>query len=131
MATKKTSAMKKGILLSIGKLNNKAKLLPYIKKAITNTDFIFYSTDKTHKYLKDHNIKTSLVYKISQKKNPNIISLLQEKKLTFLINIPTQENKISDELTDGRMIRKAAIEKGIIPITDIEVAMLVLETLKK
>ncbi len=117
---------KKHILLSIGKLENKKFLLPFIKNLSKNPRVIIYTTVKTHKFLKDHKISSSLVYKISQKeKSPNISDLLERKVFDTIINIPTRD-KGRQEITDGQMIRKAAVDAGLTPVTDIEVATIVM-----
>lgn len=118
---------KKHVLLSIGKSENKKYLLPHIKKAAKSPRVIFYTTENTHKFLKKNKISSSLVFKISQEnKSPNISDLLERRVFDTIINIPTREANGKRELTDGQMIRKAAIDAGLTPITDIEVATVVM-----
>lgn len=118
---------KKHILLSIGKADNKKELLPYIKKVVQSRRVILYATEKTHQFLKENKISSSLVYKISEEnKSPNIADLLERKVFDIIINIPTRTTKGYQELTDGQMIRQAAIQAGLAPITDTEVAVMVL-----
>ncbi|SRR5258708_165107 len=132
MVKKKPSINKKYILLSIGTLKNKSLLLPYIQKASENKKLIFYATEKTHRYLKDHAAPTTLVYKISQKnKTPNIAELLEQKVFDIIINIPTTREKDSKEMTDGRLIRKRSIELDINLVTDIDVASMILDKVAK
>lgn len=113
-------ASKKAILLSIGRTENKRKLLPFIKQ-IYNKNTTLYATEKTHKFLEENEIATALVYKISQEGKPNLIDLLNKNIFDVIINIPTRDGTI--ELTDGKLIRKAAIESGALLITDMEVAV--------
>lgn len=114
---------KKKILLSIGKISNKQKLLPVIKR-INNEKHEIYATEKTYRFIKRNGIKNRLVYKISQNnKNPNLGDLLEKKFFNVIINIPTRSGKIRNgEYSDGRIIRKAALKTGTVLITDIEVA---------
>lgn len=126
------TADKKYILLSIGKINSKRFLAPYIKKLAKKSNFILYATEKTHKFLKKHGVSTSLIYKISQiGQNPNIVNLLSRRVFDIIINIPTRK-KISEssrEFTDGKLIRKGAIEMGVNLVTDVEVAAMILKRL--
>jgi asparaginyl-tRNA synthetase len=126
------TSQKKYILLSIGKLENKKVLLQSIKQ-FTGKNVIFYATEKTHLFLKENGVSTSLVYKISEIGNtPNIADLLQRHVFDMIINIPTRKKfKESKEFTDGKLIRKTAISMGIQLITDVEVAVMVLGNLKK
>lgn len=123
---------KKYILLSIGQLKNKKLLAPFIKKIAQKPNFILYATEKTHQFLKKQGIITSLVYKISQiGRSPNIADLLGRCVFDIIINIPTRKkiNKSSREFTDGKLIRKGAIETGVYLVTDPEVAIVVLKRL--
>lgn len=122
---------KKSILLSIGRITNKKKLLPYIKK-ISQADYLLCATKKTHQFLKKNGIMTTLVYKISEiGKNPNLYDLLKEGLFDLIINIPTKRNGKTKEFTDGQKIRQMAIERGITLITDPELAIFVLSKLAK
>jgi len=125
------SSNKKYILLSIGKPQDKQFLLPFIKKLSARKNFIFYATQKTHQFLKKNGIISSLVYKISQfGQEPNIVTLLNRRIFDIIVNIPTRSViKEGKEFTDGKLIRKGAIQTGIHLITDVEVAMMVLESL--
>ncbi len=123
---------KKHVLLSIGKIDDKKMLFTDIKLASDNKNVIFYATENTHAFLQKHGIITSLVHKISDStKAPNIADLLQRKIFDVIINIPTHPKTGGTELTDGYLIRKGAIEQGLAPITDLEVASMVLENLAK
>lgn len=121
---------KKHILLSIGKLENKKTLLPSLKNLSKGRRVILYATEKTHKFLKQNSISSSQVFKISQlKKSPNIADLLERKVFDIIINIPSRDDNEYTETTDGQMIRQAAIQAGLSPITDTEVAEMVMNKL--
>lgn len=123
---------KKHILLSIGKTEDKKLLLAHISKTSQNQNIIFYATEKTHQFLKKHGILSSLVYKISQKdKKPNISDLLERKVFNVVINIPTRKGGSATEMTDGQQIRKGAVDIGLTPVTDTEIAALVLHKLSE
>jgi asparaginyl-tRNA synthetase len=128
------TSKKRHILLTIGRIEDKKRLLPYIKKIAKHEEFILYATENTHLFLAKHGIKTSLVYKISEiGKNPNIADLLTRKIFDLIINIPRRKNNRLNkkEFTDGRLIRKAAISTGVYLVTDLEVATEVLTNLAK
>ncbi|MCG2692340.1 hypothetical protein L6272_05980 [Microgenomates group bacterium] len=116
---------KKQLLLTIGKLTDKKKLLPFIKKL--NKNFTLYATQKTHEFLKVRGVKTARVYKISEiGQKPNISDLLEHRIFDLVINIPMGKRA---EVTDGKLIRLASAEAGVSLITDIKMAKLVLENL--
>lgn len=125
------SSPKRHILLSVGRLENKKILLPYIRRLVKKDNAVIYATEKTHLFLKKYKIPSALVYKISQVgRKPNIVDLLSQKVFDLIINVPTRKKiKKGKEFTDGQLIRKAAVSLGINLITDCEVAALVLENL--
>jgi asparaginyl-tRNA synthetase len=123
----------KYILLSIGREKNKGLLLNSMKRLSKNRDFVLYATENTHNFLAKHKILSLKVYKISELgQSPNIADLLSRKIFDLIINIPTKE-KISkiNEFTDGKLIRKTAVNMGISLVTNVEVASFVLENLSK
>ncbi len=128
------TAHKRHILLAVGKAKDKKYLLPYIKKlAESKAETVIYATKNTYALMKKNGVRTSLVYKISETdKMPNIGDLLRRKVFDLIINIPTREKTSgAGEFTDGKLIRKGAVEAGISLITDPEVAAMVMENLGK
>jgi asparaginyl-tRNA synthetase len=125
------TAPKKHILLTIGKIENKRFLLPYIKKLADSENAVLYATEKTHLFLKENKILNSMVYKISDVGEvPNIADLLMRKVFDLIINIPMREKiKEGKEFTDGKLIRKTAVSMGTSLVTDLEVAAMVLDNL--
>jgi argininosuccinate synthase len=109
----------KTVLVSIGKRNNKIKLLPSIKR-LYDMNYKLYATYKTHKFLKTHGIETILVNKISQPNlKPNLGELLDANRFDLIINIPTDKQVIQ---TDGKVIRQKAVEHNVPLITTVAVA---------
>lgn len=123
------SANQKALLLTIGREENKQKLLPVVKK-LKGSPYLLFATEHTYNFLKQNGVGSTLVYKISQKeKKPNLRTLLNENLFDIIINIPTRENGVSKELTDGARIRQMAIDSGTTLITDMEVAAILLQKL--
>ena len=121
VALETAKKVEKNVLLSIGKVSNKRKLLPKIKELSQVKGFKFYATGKTCQLLKDNQIAAIRVYKISQpRKKPNIKNLLKQNRFDLIINIPTKRGK-KTEVTDGKIIRQSAIEHNISLITDVSV----------
>lgn len=109
----------KTALLSIGKRNNKIKLLPSIKK-LYDMKYKLYATYKTHKFLASHKIESILVNKISQPQlKPNLGELLDANRFDLIINIPMERDVTQ---TDGKIIRTKAVEHNVKLITSVPVA---------
>lgn len=115
----------KTCLFSIGKITDKKRLLP-VGKMLSRLKYKIYATKKTHFFLKENGIASLLVYKIQEKGKPNLIDLLNQNRFDLIINIPTGKI-LKKETTDGKIIRRKAIETGTTLVTESEVA----ETLVK
>jgi len=119
---------KKNILVTIGPEIDKLDLVENIR-SLTNMGFKILATEGTHQMLKDHKIKSQLVHKIQSEKTPNIDDYLSNKKVDLVINIP--RNYSPEEVTDGYLIRRRAIDANIPLITNKQIAKLLIETLEK
>jgi asparaginyl-tRNA synthetase len=116
---------KKQILLSVGQMRNKKFLLPSIEKLSKDPKFVLHATEKTYKFLNSKGVRVSLVHKITEVgKMPNIADLLARRVFDLIVNIPTKQKLgKSNEFTDGRLIRKGAVDMGVTLVTDPEVAL--------
>ena len=101
---------KKSILLSLGKEENKIRMLPAIH-LLSAMKFKLFATEHTADFLLLHDIACEKVYKISTKKSPNVSELLDNKSLDLIISIPTRTS-IGDS-TDGFLVRRKAIDLNI------------------
>lgn len=116
----------KGIFLSIGGDQKKqaflgaAKLLPRLGLPI-------YATEKTAKFLCDNGIKATTLYKIHEKKSPNVLDYFQKRKIDFVIIII--DKNIKKEINDDFMIRRAAVDNNIYVMTKIKNSQLFIKSL--
>ena len=109
----------KTVLLSIGKRENKKKLLPDIKK-LHEMKYKLYATYKTHKFLQSFSIQTTAVNKISQPNlKPNLADLLNADRFDLIVNIPNDKKSAN---LDSKVIRNKAIEYNVPLITSLPVA---------
>lgn len=128
---KMSQRSEKTVLLSIGKRQNKLKLLPVIKQLV-EMKYKVYATYKTHKFITAHGIEAILVNKISQPQlKPNLGELLEANRFDLIINIPTgTEDESGKEKTDGQIIRQQAIRNNASLVTSVSVARDFVEKLK-
>ena len=110
---------KKNVLVSLGKEENKVKLLPSMQ-TLHDLGFSFLATEHTADFLKAHYIPCKKVYKISTGKEPNVNSLIENRKVDLIINIPT--HPYSGGGSDGFTIRRKAIDMNIPLITNRQLA---------
>ena len=110
---------KKNILVSLGKEENKLKLLPSIRM-LTDMKFKIFATENTADFLQQNGVACEKVYKISTPKHPNVYDLLENGALDLIINVPT--HSYQRDSTDGFIIRRKAIDMNIPLITNRQLA---------
>jgi len=119
---------KKNILLSIGRIEDKASFLESAKR-LRYLKFNLFATNNTFKFLSENKVKATLLHKVNTSKTPNISEYLTNKKIDFVINIPKNYSK--DEVTDGYLIRRKAIDNNISLLTNLQLAKLLVQALEK
>ena len=120
-------------LITIGGQKNKEKLLSIIP-TLTQMDFKIMATEHTADFLEMNGFKDiQKVFKINEPdRKPNIIDLLYQHKIDFIINIPSTSTieKYMDMLNDEYYIRRKAVEMGIPVMTTFEAASSFIKTLQ-
>lgn len=109
----------KSVFLAIGGDENK---LDFLAAAMELSKFglKIYATEGTSKFLKEHGIINTRVYKISEKKKPSILQLLEKNEIDLAINISSGGNQKTE--SDGFIIRRACVDMGVPLITNLQAA---------
>jgi len=110
---------KKNVLVSLGKEENKVKLLASMR-VLEEMGFKLFATENTADFLRENRVSCEKVYKISTGKEPGVGTLLASGKLDLIINIPTRA--YGHENTDGFIIRRKAVDMNIPLITNRQLA---------
>ncbi len=116
----------KGIFISLGGENKKHDFLNGSHK-ITKIGLPLYATEKTAQYLTGKGIKVKMLYKIHEKKSPNILDYFQNNKIDLVINIV--DKNIKKEVNDDYHIRRTAVDNNILMLTKIKKAELFINAL--
>jgi carbamoyl-phosphate synthase large subunit len=85
-----------------------------------------YATEGTHDFLAKQGVRSAAVYKVGEKSEPNIATLLAARKVDLIINIPRGS---VEKNTAGFKIRRLAIDHHIPLITNIQLAQIFLQCL--
>lgn len=115
----------KNILISIANAH-KPKLLPYLKQ-LDEQGWEFYTTSGTHAFLSKNGVGSYFVHKTSEKSEPNIQTLIAQRKVELIINLPT--SSAIDISSDGFAIRRMAVDHHIPLITNLQIAQIMLQCL--
>jgi len=97
-----------------------------LAKTLNELDFNIYATRGTASFLLDHGISATLVNKVSEG-SPNVVELLNERKVDLLINTPV--GKFSR--IDDTIIRKAALKNKIAYTTTLAAARAAVNAISK
>jgi carbamoyl-phosphate synthase large subunit len=120
-------------LITVGGQKNKEKLLPLLG-LMSNMGYDILATEHTAEFITNNNFKNvKMVYKISEpERKPNILDLLFENKISFIVNIPATSTieRYVGMLYDEYQIRRKAVEMGIPVLTTIESAYSFIKTLE-
>jgi carbamoyl-phosphate synthase small subunit len=113
----------KNVLLSIGPKAQKQEFVHFAHMFL-EMGFQLYATKGTCEALKAAGGMDTVImlYKPSVKREPNAVTFLQSGKLDLVINVP--DSMDSQALTDGFMLRRAAVDSNTSLITDIKTASL-------
>jgi carbamoyl-phosphate synthase large subunit len=119
-------------LVTVGGSQNKEKLVSTIAK-LKQLGFKILATEHTAEFFEEKVGQVEIVHKISEpERKPNIADLLYERKIDFIINIPSTSTleKYVGMLDDEYQIRRKSLELGIPVLTTIELADSFVKTLE-
>src|SRR3972149_2313951 len=119
-------------LITIGGEENKEKLLQ-TAASLKDLGYKIMATEHTAEFLSEKIGDVCIVYKISEpERKPNIADLLFERKIDFIINIPSTSTleKYVGMLYDEYQIRRKSLELGIPVLTTPEIAESFVKTLE-
>lgn len=114
---------KKNIICTI-KDSAKDEFLP-IAKQYYMFGYDLYATEGTYNFLKENDVPVSLVNRISAKSN-TLFDLMLTDTVDLIIDIPTR----NDNLKDGFLIRRFAVEAGIPIFTSLDTAQALITSLE-
>ncbi|MCD4657103.1 MAG: carbamoyl-phosphate synthase (glutamine-hydrolyzing) large subunit [Planctomycetes bacterium] len=118
---------KKNILLSTGPLEKKARFLESAIK-LKEMGYYLYASPGTGKFLEDYGIDAEILNWPLSEKKPNIKDFIMKKKIDLVLNIPKNNQK--EELENDYLIRRLAVDFEIPLITNLKVAIQMIDALE-
>jgi carbamoyl-phosphate synthase large subunit len=119
---------KKNILVSIGRVKDKIGMLE-TAKLMAKIGYNLFGTKGTSEFLKENGVKVTMLHKVSTEKSPNIEEFIKGGEIDMAIVIPTKY--AHDEMTDGYLIRRMAIDAHIPLLTNVQFAKTLIRSLEK
>jgi len=117
---------KKRVLLSIGSEADKIRFLPSAR-LLRDLGFTLYATRGTSAFLASHGVAHTRLYKIRERRSPSLLDFITPDRIDLILNVPLGLDR--QELTDGYIIRRRAIDYGVPLITNLQVAELLVKSL--
>ena len=90
-----------------------------IAKELIDLGFTIYSTGGTYKLFKSEGIPVERLYKLAEQKRPNVVDMMKNRKIDFVINTPSGHEARADEIT----IRSGAVTNKISHCTNLSAAV--------
>lgn len=117
----------KGIFLSLGGDLNKFKFLENAIDFLYDLDLPLYATEKTAHFLKKHGLPAKKLYKLHEKKTPNIMTYFNSSKIDLVINIT--DRNVKKDVNDDYAIRRLAVDNNLPVFTNQQKAVLFLKAI--
>src|SRR6185503_4646765 len=104
---------------STGPVEHKAAFLKSAR-ILSEMGVTLYATKGTAEFLMTNGIQSTMLHWPLEKKSPNALEYLQQRKIDLVINIPKTFQEF--ELSNDYLIRRRAVDLGIPLITNIQFA---------
>ena len=98
-----------------------------LAKRLSKLGFKLIATKGTASHLRAHSIDSRVIWRISDKKSPDILSIMREGNVSLIVNLPTGKSAA----TDGAQMRRLAVELGIPFITTVTGAEAAIQSLEE
>ena len=89
-----------------------------IAQGLADMDFKIFATGGTYRRLKDEGVPCQRLYKLAEQKRPNVIDMMKNGDIDFIINTPSGHEAREDEVT----IRSGAVQYKISHCTNLSAA---------
>ena len=89
-----------------------------IARDLVELGFTVYSTGGTYRFFTENEVPVERVYKLAEQKRPNVMDMMKNNEISFIINTPSGHESRADEIT----IRSGAVANKISHCTNLSAA---------
>jgi carbamoyl-phosphate synthase large subunit len=116
------------VLITMGR--TRKGIIPYARLLAEN-GYRLFATRHTSEELREMGIESTVLYKIRDKKSPNVLERITSREIKLVINIPSHEKDAESQLVlrDEYVIRRKAAEFGIPVVTNLQLAQALVRSL--
>jgi carbamoyl-phosphate synthase large subunit len=116
----------KNVLLTIGGETSKHRFLEPARK-LHAMGLHLYATEHTSNFLRENGVPNTRLFKVHEKREPNIRDYIARRKIDFVISIPNPAKRI--EFDSDYRLRRLAVDFSIPILTNLQVADLFVHAL--
>jgi carbamoyl-phosphate synthase large subunit len=101
-----------------------------VAKDLVDLGFTIYSTGGTYRRFQEAGVECRRVYKLAERKRPNVLDMMKNGEIDFIVNTPSGHESRADEVT----IRSAAVANKVSHCTNLsaaEATVLAMRSLQK
>ena len=96
---------------------DKARAVP-VARDLAELGFEIYATGGTYKIFEEEGINVNRLYKLAEQKRPNVMDMMKNGDIDFIINTPSGHEARTDEVT----IRSGAVANKVSHCTNLSAA---------
>lgn len=112
---------KKSVFLALGGEKSKVEFLDSAQQ-LSKLGLKIYATHNTHNFLSENGIKSTRVFKISERGSNTVLDLISKNEVDLAINISTSDSDQTVE-SDGFLIRRKCVDMGVPLFTNLQAAI--------
>jgi carbamoyl-phosphate synthase large subunit len=122
------------VLITVGSEEAKAKIVG-VARTLEQLGFNIFATEHTAEALRNAGLhRVTVLHKIRDKKEPNILTYLLERRIDLVLNIPSRKETWEGDggsKRDEYLIRRLSVEFNIPIVTTLELSKAIVEALAK
>jgi len=117
---------KKNILLTVGGEESKHRFLG-AARTLAGMGYRIFATEKTSAYLKENGVANTRLFKVHEKRRPNIRDFIASRKIDLVISIPDPAKRV--EFDSAYRLRRLAVDYSVPILTNLQAADLFVQAL--
>ncbi len=117
---------KKNILLTIGGEESKHRFLG-AAQILAGLGFRIFATERTSAYFKENGVPNTRLFKVHERKGPNIRDAIAGRKIDLVISVPNPGRRV--EFNSAYKLRRLAVDYSIPILTNLQAADLFVQAL--
>jgi len=117
---------RKNILLTIGGEESKSRFLGPAR-TLASLGYRIFATEKTSAYLKANGIPNTRLFKVHERRRPNIRDYIAGRKIDLVISVPNPAKRV--EFNSAYRLRRLAVDFSIPTLTNLQAAELFVQAL--